>query len=104
MTTFWRTFHHDGKISLPSIATPPISPLPYMYYVVKSIKGNGLADRKFFKIRFWQCGTVLTLIAKQIFIFAGIRQERVVGFVDSLRTIKQTKNRVRITYEGSEAG
>ncbi len=56
------------------------------------------------KYVFRQCGTVLTLIAKQIFIFAGIRQERVVGFVDSLRTIKQTKNRVRITYEGSEAG
>jgi hypothetical protein len=56
------------------------------------------------KYVFWQCGTVLTLIAKQLFIFAGIRQERVVGFVDSLHTIKQTKNRVRITYEGSEAG
>jgi hypothetical protein len=75
-TSLDKTFHQDGKISLPSIATPPISPLPYMYSVVKSIKANGLADRNFFKIRFSAVRHSFNVNSKTNIYFCGYKARK----------------------------
>ncbi len=93
MAIFLLTFHNDGKISpawwgmggvhafplslcLPSIATPPISPLPYMYSEVKNIKGNGLTDRKSFKKCFSAVRHSFTVNSKTNIYFCGYKARK----------------------------